>query len=345
MCAPGRPHRCRASACRTSSTRPSASQRTAAAARVTCPMAQTLTGPRRSAKAPPGVRADRRCLPGGRERHPRLGGCFLRRSRARAARVWDLGPIPIRAYALCIIAGIIAAIWIGERRWVARGGQRGTVSDIAVWAVIFGLVGGRLYHVITDNELYFRAGRDPWRAFYVWEGGLGIWGAIALGGVGAWIGCRPARDQAAAVRGRVRARDRGGAGDRPLGQLLQPGAVRAADRPALGGADRPGPAEHGAGRDRLPPHLPVRVALGPGPGRRAGLRRPAVQDGPRPGLRPVRDGLHGRAGVDRAAAHRHRQPRARAAAERVDLDHRLRRRAGVLPAPPGAAGDRRRARC
>ena len=104
--------------------------------------------------------------------------------------VWDLGPIPIRAYALCIIAGIVAAIWIGERRWVARGGKRGTVSDIAVWAVIFGLVGGRLYHVITDNELYFRAGRDPWRAFYVWEGGLGVWGAIALGGVGAWIGCR-----------------------------------------------------------------------------------------------------------------------------------------------------------
>jgi prolipoprotein diacylglyceryl transferase len=104
--------------------------------------------------------------------------------------VWDLGPIPIRAYALCIIAGIVVAIWMAERRWVARGGRRGTVSDIAVWAVIFGLIGGRLYHVITDNELYFRAGRDPWRALYVWEGGLGVWGAIALGGVGAWIGCR-----------------------------------------------------------------------------------------------------------------------------------------------------------
>ena len=104
--------------------------------------------------------------------------------------VWDLGPIPIRAYALCIILGIVAAIWIGERRWVARGGRRGTVSDIAVWAVVFGLIGGRLYHVVTDNELYFRPGRDPWRALYVWEGGLGIWGAIALGGVGAWIGCR-----------------------------------------------------------------------------------------------------------------------------------------------------------
>ena len=106
--------------------------------------------------------------------------------------VWNLGPIPIRAYALCIIAGIVAAIWIGEKRWVARGGRRGTVSDVAVWAVVFGLVGGRLYHVVTDNELYFRAGRDPWRALAVWEGGLGIWGAVALGGVGAWIGCKRA---------------------------------------------------------------------------------------------------------------------------------------------------------
>jgi len=104
--------------------------------------------------------------------------------------VWHLGPIPIRAYALCIIAGILLAVWIGERRWVARGGRRGTVSDIAVWAVVFGLVGGRLYHVLTDPELYFGAGRHPIDALKVWQGGLGIWGAIALGGVGAWIGCR-----------------------------------------------------------------------------------------------------------------------------------------------------------
>ena len=61
--------------------------------------------------------------------------------------VWDLGPVPIRGYALCIIAGIVAAIWIGERRWVARGGEPGEVSDLALWAVPFGLVGGRLYHV------------------------------------------------------------------------------------------------------------------------------------------------------------------------------------------------------
>jgi prolipoprotein diacylglyceryl transferase len=104
--------------------------------------------------------------------------------------VWHLGPVPIRAYALCIIVGVVVAIWIGERRFVARGGRRGQVSDIAIWAVPFGLVGGRLYHVITDPKNYFGQGGEPIKALYVWQGGLGIWGAIALGGVGAWIGCR-----------------------------------------------------------------------------------------------------------------------------------------------------------
>ena len=104
--------------------------------------------------------------------------------------VWHLGPLPIRAYALCIIAGIVACCWIAERRWVARGGAPGDVVDIAVWAVPFGIVGGRLYHVITTPEPYFGRLGDPVRAFAIWEGGLGIWGAIALGAVGAWIACR-----------------------------------------------------------------------------------------------------------------------------------------------------------
>jgi prolipoprotein diacylglyceryl transferase len=104
--------------------------------------------------------------------------------------VWYLGAVPIRAYALCIIAGVVVAIWLGERRWVARGGKPGQVGDIAIWAVPFGLVGGRLYHVITDYQLYFGEGRNPISALYVWQGGLGIWGAIALGALGAYIGCR-----------------------------------------------------------------------------------------------------------------------------------------------------------
>jgi prolipoprotein diacylglyceryl transferase len=106
--------------------------------------------------------------------------------------VWYVGPVPLRAYALCIIAGVVVAIWLGERRWVARGGRPGTVSDLAVWAVPFGLVGARLYHVATSPELYFGAGRDPVEALYVWQGGLGIWGAIGFGALGGYIACRRA---------------------------------------------------------------------------------------------------------------------------------------------------------
>ncbi|MEU7133802.1 prolipoprotein diacylglyceryl transferase [Streptomyces sp. NPDC046261] len=104
--------------------------------------------------------------------------------------VVHLGPVPLRGYAFCIIIGVFVAVWLANRRWVARGGKAGTVADIAVWAVPFGLVGGRLYHVITDYELYFGSGRNWVDAFKIWEGGLGIWGAVALGAVGAWIGCR-----------------------------------------------------------------------------------------------------------------------------------------------------------
>ncbi|MFD5649312.1 prolipoprotein diacylglyceryl transferase [Streptomyces sp. NPDC127039] len=104
--------------------------------------------------------------------------------------VLHLGPIPLRGYAFCIIIGVFVAVWLGNKRWVARGGRPGTVADIAVWAVPFGLIGGRLYHVITDYQLYFSEGRDWVDAFKIWEGGLGIWGAIAFGAVGAWIGAR-----------------------------------------------------------------------------------------------------------------------------------------------------------
>ena len=101
-----------------------------------------------------------------------------------------LGPLPIRFYALCIIAGIAVAVALAERRWRAKGGEPHIVTDIAIWAVPFGLVGGRLYNVVTDPEEYFPRGQDWVRVFYVWDGGLGIWGAIALGGLGAWIGAR-----------------------------------------------------------------------------------------------------------------------------------------------------------
>jgi prolipoprotein diacylglyceryl transferase len=105
--------------------------------------------------------------------------------------VWHLGPVPIRAYALFIIAGIVVALLIGDRRWEARGGERGVIYDIALWAVPFGLIGGRLYHLATDWRTYWGpGGAGLGAAVRIWDGGLGIWGAVALGGVGAWIGCR-----------------------------------------------------------------------------------------------------------------------------------------------------------
>ena len=101
-----------------------------------------------------------------------------------------LGPIPLRAYSLFIILGIFVAIWLGNKRWIARGGKLGQVSDIAIFAVPFGIIGGRIYHVATDWEKYFGPGQNWIEALKIWNGGLGIWGAIFFGGVGAWIGCK-----------------------------------------------------------------------------------------------------------------------------------------------------------
>lgn len=105
---------------------------------------------------------------------------------------FELGPLTIRFYALCIMAGIVVGTWLTARRLRARGGTTAQTLDIVAWAVPFGIVGGRLYHVITDNQLYFGPGKDPWGALRIWEGGLGIWGAVALGLVGAAIGARRA---------------------------------------------------------------------------------------------------------------------------------------------------------
>jgi prolipoprotein diacylglyceryl transferase len=98
--------------------------------------------------------------------------------------VWNLGPFPVRAYALAIILGVVAAVVIGERRWVARGGTKGLVTDVATLAVPGGIVGARLYHVVTSPDRYLD---DPIAALYVWQGGLGIPGGIAGGFLVSWL--------------------------------------------------------------------------------------------------------------------------------------------------------------
>ncbi|AGF72830.1 prolipoprotein diacylglyceryl transferase [Corynebacterium halotolerans] len=101
--------------------------------------------------------------------------------------VWYLGPIPIRAYALCIIAGMIVALWLTHRRYTARGGDGDVVWDAAIVAIPAGIIGGRIYHVITDYDKYFCEGCNPVDAVKITNGGLGIWGAVALGGVAVWL--------------------------------------------------------------------------------------------------------------------------------------------------------------
>jgi prolipoprotein diacylglyceryl transferase len=104
--------------------------------------------------------------------------------------IWYVGAFPLRAYALCIIAGIIVAMVIGNRRWRARGGSADSLETVLVLAIPCGIVGARLYHVLTDYELYFGAGRNPVDALKIWNGGLGVWGAIAGGALGAYLVAR-----------------------------------------------------------------------------------------------------------------------------------------------------------
>lgn len=99
----------------------------------------------------------------------------------------SIGPATFHYYALCIIAGISVAIWLGRKRYVANGGLADDVSEAAIWAVPFGIIGGRIYHVITSPQQYFGSGGNPVDALRIWQGGLGIWGAISMGAFGAFL--------------------------------------------------------------------------------------------------------------------------------------------------------------
>ena len=181
------------------------------------------------------------------------------------------GSLRIHAYALCILAGIIAGLWLTSVRWARRGAPEGSVWDIAIWAIPFGIIGGRLYHVVSSPDAYFGPGFDGTGDLslipQIQRGGLGIWGAVLLGRRGRLDRLPPGRRQAHRLPRRRGARAAAGPGDRPLGQLLQPGTLRRPHHAALGTADRRRqpelPARH-AGGHALPPDVPLRIPLEPG---------------------------------------------------------------------------------
>jgi prolipoprotein diacylglyceryl transferase len=115
--------------------------------------------------------------------------------------LWHLGPLPVRAYPLCVVLGVVVAVWAASRRYRAIGGQPGLILDVATWAVPLGLVGARLDSVLTDYELYFGPHRDWASVLRLGDGGLGIPGAIIFGLAGAWIACRRAGVRLAPVAG------------------------------------------------------------------------------------------------------------------------------------------------
>ncbi len=100
----------------------------------------------------------------------------------------EIGPLTIHFYALCIITGISVAIWLGDKRFRAKAvNGKSVVSEVAITAVPVGIIGGRIYHVISSPSAYFGSEGNPLDAFKIWEGGLGIWGAISLGLFGAYL--------------------------------------------------------------------------------------------------------------------------------------------------------------
>ena len=100
---------------------------------------------------------------------------------------FEIGPLTIHFYALCIILGIAVAVWLGGKRYQALGGNSDDVFEVAIWAVPYGIIGGRIYHVITSPAPYFGEFGNPADALRIWKGGLGIWGAISLGVLGAYL--------------------------------------------------------------------------------------------------------------------------------------------------------------
>lgn len=103
---------------------------------------------------------------------------------------FSIGPATIHIYALCILMGIVLAVWITTTRWKKLGGNFDQVLDITLVSVPAGIIGARLYHIITTPERFFGPDGDWAEMFRIWNGGLGIWGGVLFGALAAWAWCR-----------------------------------------------------------------------------------------------------------------------------------------------------------
>lgn len=103
---------------------------------------------------------------------------------------FQLGPLTIHFYALCILAGIVVATFWTNRRLTKRGAEPWVVIDICLLAVPLAIIGARIFHVLTHPGFYFGEDKDIWAIFRIWEGGIAIFGALIGGAIGAWLGCK-----------------------------------------------------------------------------------------------------------------------------------------------------------
>ena len=147
-----------------------------------------------------------------------------------------LGPLEFKWYGILVVGGAIVGAFIAAREAARRGEDPDRVWDILLWVLPAGLIGARLYHVVSAWDLYkdnLLAIVTNWtRAGHLRRGGRRHPGPVGL--------LPPEQAQPRPLDGHCRARPDPGPGHRPLGQLLQPGALRSAHRPALGPVHRAG---------------------------------------------------------------------------------------------------------
>ena len=267
--------------------------------------------------------------------------------------VLHLGPLPVRMYALCILIGIVVAVWLTGRRLRAAwrrarpGARRRRVGGARSASSAAGSTTSSPRPARTGARAATRVD-----ALKIWEGGLGIWGAIALGALGAWIGCRRAGISFlafadAAAPGVAFAQAIGRFGNWFNNELYggpTTAAVGPAD-PRVGPVRRPGRAStrratrscSGIFQPTFLYEAVFLVVLGD----RAARHRQAALAGTRPAARALRGRLPGRADRHRDDAHRRGRAHPRPAAQRLDEHRRVPARASGSSGSP-AAGARPR---